>query len=160
MIHNIMEKREKLHRYDVSEFEPFSDEELARLIGQVEEQALIHAPAHLKNNVFSRIDAERQKAGRRQIFSYRAKVLAGMAAALTVLFLTPVDTERRADMPQTGIAGNLWQEEETAEGAWEKEAARRQEDIEKTWERYREGQRRAYITRQYLRGVAEKLNIT
>ncbi len=160
MIHNITEEREKLHKYDVSGFEPFSDEELAWLIGQVEKQALIHAPAHLKNSVFSQIDAERHKAKRRQIFSYRAKVLVGMAAALAVLFLTPVDTGQKPDMPQDGIVDSLWQEDEAAGGAWEEEAARRQEDIEKTWERYRKEQRRADVTRQYLRDVAEILKIT
>lgn len=157
MIHNIMEEREKLHRHDSSAFEPFDEEELARLIGEVEERALIHAPAHLKDNVLSQISAERQKVKRRQIFSYRAKVLVGMAAALTVLFLVPADGERAADVPQAGILANLLPEETTGPDAWVEDAVRRQEDIERTWERYQEGQRRADVTRRYLRGIAEKL---
>lgn len=157
MIHNITEEREKLHRHESSAFGPFDDEELARLIGEVEERALIHAPSHLKDNVFSQVSAERQKVKRRQIFSYRAKVLAGMAAALAVLFLVPADGEGTAGMPQTGILANLLQEETAGCDAWEEDAARRQEDIERTWERYQEGQRRADVTRQYFRGIAEKL---
>lgn len=155
MIHNITEEREKLNKHESSAFEPFNDEELARLIGEVEERALIHAPVHLKDNVFSQISAERRRVKRRQIFSYRAKVLIGMAAALTVLFLVPVEGERTADMPV--FESTLWEEESVGGDAWEQEAARRQEDIEKTWERYQEGQRRADITRRYLRGIAEML---
>lgn len=167
MIHNITEERKKLHTQESAAFEPFnafgtsnafSDEELARMIHEVEGRALIHAPVHLKENVFSQIDAQRQRKKRRQLFSYRAKVLVGMAAALAVLFLVPADGERMADAPQAGILGSLLREDaaggDTREDAWAEEAARRQEDIERSWERYREGQRRVYAAKRYLGSIA------
>lgn len=52
MIHNIAEERKKRNRLEPSFSEPFSDEELLRLIGQVEEKALIHAPVGLKEDIF------------------------------------------------------------------------------------------------------------
>ncbi len=85
MIHNIAEERKKLNRQDVSLSDPFTDEALFALIGQTEESALIHAPAHLKERVFFQLDEEKKKRKRRQLFSYRAKVLVGMAAALTIM---------------------------------------------------------------------------
>ena len=99
MIHNITEERKKLNRRKTSLSEPFSDEELLRMIGQVEEKALIHAPKGMKGEILFRLDEERQKRKKRQLFSYRAKVLVGMAAALAVLILVPAD--------RTGTAGTL-----------------------------------------------------
>ncbi|MDE7246315.1 MAG: hypothetical protein K2N43_00335 [Lachnospiraceae bacterium] len=156
MIHNIGEEREKLNRRESSLSDPFTDEELMRLIGQVEERALIHAPGHLKDTIFFQLDEERQKRKRRQLFSYRAKVLVGMAAALAVLFLVPMDRTETADAPQTGILD--WMNEET-EGpdAWEQEALDRQRDIDRTWERYQKGQERADARKQYFENMTDKL---
>lgn len=168
MIHNITEERKKLHRQESAAFEPcstcsnFSDEELVRMIREVEEQALIHAPAHLKENVFSQIDAERQRKKKRRLLSYRAKVLVGMAAALAVLFLVPADEGHMADAPRAGILGSLlWEEAaygDTREAVWEEEAARRREDIERSWERYREERRRADAARQYFGSIGRIWN--
>lgn len=153
MIHNIMEEREKLQRRESSLSDPFTEEELMRLIGQVEEQALIRAPGHLKNNVLSQIDAERRRVKRRALFSYRAKVLVGMAAALTVLFLVPVDG---VETPQTGILGTLYAGETQDMDPWEQEFLETQRDMEETWKRYRAEQERAAARKQYFRRISEK----
>lgn len=156
MIHNIAEEREKLNREEVSLSGPLADEELLRLIGQVEEQALIHAPAHLKDTIFFQIDEERRKRKKRQLFSYRAKVLVGMAAALAVLFLVPVDGTGTADTPQIDILEGLHTEQKQ-EKEWEREVLDRQRDIDRSWERYRNGQERAEARRQYFENMANKL---
>lgn len=158
MIHNIIEEREKRYRREGPLPVSFTDEELARLIEQVEEQELIHAPGHLKENVFLQIDRQQRTAKKRQLFSYRAKVLVGMAAALTVLFLVPADGTERADTPQNSILSSLLQEKETdAVDEWEQEAIDRQQDIDKTWERYREEQERADARKRYIQDVKDKL---
>ena len=158
MIHNITEEREKLNRRDPSLSRPFTDEELLLLIGQVEEQALIHAPGHLKDTIFFQLDEERQKRKKRQLFSYRAKVLVGMAAALAVLFLVPVDVTGTTDAPQTAIFERLHQKLEEPE-AWEQEVLDRQRDIDRTWERYRKRQERAEARRQYFENMTNKLTV-
>ena len=156
MIHNIAEEREKLNRRESSLSDPFTDEELMRLIGQVEERALIHAPGHLKDTIFFQLDEERQKRKRRQLFSYRAKVLVGMAAALAVLFLVPVVRTGTADAPQTGIFD--WLNEETqGKDAWEQEVLDRQRDIDRTWERYQKEQERADSRKRYFESLTEQL---
>lgn len=158
MIHNIMEEREKRYRQENPLPVSFTDEELTRLIEQVEERELIHAPGHLKENVFLQIDRQRRTAKKRQLFSYRAKVLVGMAAALTVLFLVPADGTEKADSPQSSILSSLLQENERGGlGEWEKDAIERQQDIDKTWERYREEQERADARKQYFQDVKDKL---
>ena len=91
MIHNMMEERKKLNRSDVSLPAPLTEEELARLIETVEEREILHAPGHLRANIFSQIQEGKRRERRRALFSYRAQVLVGMAAALAVLFLVPVD---------------------------------------------------------------------
>ena len=158
MIHNIMEERKKRSGREGPLPVSFTDEELIRLIEQVEEQELIHAPGHLKENVFLQIDRQRRTAKRRQLFSYRAKVLVGMAAALTVLFLVPADGAETADSPRNSILSSLLPETETGGvDEWEQEAIDRQQDIDKTWERYREDQERADARKRYIQGVKDKL---
>ncbi len=156
MIHNIAEEREKLNREDASLSQTLADEELLRLISQVEEQALIHAPAHLKDTIFFQLEKERQRRKKGQLFSYRVKVLVGMAAALAVLFLVPVDKTGVTDMPHTGILERL-QEETGKSKEWEQEVLDRQRDRDKTWERYRKGQERAEARRRYFEDMANKL---
>lgn len=156
MIHNIEEERKKQNRREAFLSESFSDEELMRLISQVEEKAFLHAPGGMKDEIFFQLGAEKQRRQKRQIFSYRAKVLAGMAAALAVLFLVPVNDTETADTLQSGIAAVLGRDGETPD-EWEQEAIDRQQDIDRTWERYREGQERAYARKQYFENLADKL---
>ncbi len=158
MIHNITEEREKRNRRDSSLDYSFTEEELARLIDQVEERALIHAPGHLKDRIFFQLDEERQKRKQRQLFSYRAKVLVGMAAALTVLFLVPADMAGTAETPQDSILESLFAETDTdGMEEWEQEAAARQRDIDETWERYCREQERADERKQYFENMADRL---
>ncbi len=158
MIHNITEEREKRNRRDSSLDYSFTEEELARLIDQVEERALIHAPGHLKDRIFFQLDEERQKRKKRQLFSYRAKVLVGMAAALAVLFLVPADMERTTGKPRNSILESLFAEAETdGMEEWEQEAFERQRDIDEAWERYCREQERADERKQYFENMADRL---
>lgn len=156
MIHNIAEEREKLNREEVSLSETLADEELLRLIGQVEERALIHAPAHLKDTIFFQLDEERRRRKKRQLFSYRAKVLVGMAAALAVLFLVPMDGTGTTDTPQIDILEELHTEQKQ-EKEWEREVLDRQRDIDRSWERYRNGQEKANERKQYFENMTNRL---
>ena len=158
MIHNIMEERERRSGREGPLPVSFTDEELTRLIEQVEERELIHAPGHLKENVFLQIDRQRRTAKKRQLFSYRAKVLVGMAAALTVLFLVPADGAETVESPRNSILSSLLSEKEAGSmDEWEQEAIERQQDIDKTWERYREGQERSDARKQYFQDFKDKL---
>lgn len=156
MIHNIEEERKKQNSRKNSLSESFDDEELMRLIGQVEERALIHAPRGMKESILFQLDEERQRRRRRQLFSYRAKVLVGMAAALAVLFLMPEDGSGAAKMQETGIWG-FWQEEETAAlDEWDQDVLERQQDIDRVWERYQRGRERADARKQYVEDIKKE----
>lgn len=156
MIHNIEEERKKQNRREALLSESFSDEELMRLISQVEEKSLIHAPGGMKDEIFFQLGAEKQRRQKRQIFSYRAKVLVGMAAALAVLFLVPVNDTETADMLWPEIAA-VRDGEGDASTEWEQEAFDRQQNIDRTWERYCRGQERAYARKQYFESITDKL---
>lgn len=81
--------------------EYLSDEELSRLIGQLEEQEL-YAPKHLKEEILNKAfpkqteQAQPKPKSARQkpvsLFTYRLKIVAGMAAALIMLVLIPLET--------------------------------------------------------------------
>lgn len=108
----------------------FEEEKLLELIREVENGEMLHAPAHLKENVLEQVRRERKAARKRQIFAYRAKVLIAMAAALTVLILMP--------MGSAEDTGQTFPLKQTAAVSMEQAALERQKDIDDRWEKYRE----------------------
>ena len=75
-----------------------TDEELERLIAQLEQQEL-YAPKHMKEQILSQVfpkqtDKMPAKSGSAQkpiaLFTYRLKIIAGMAAALIMLAVIPM----------------------------------------------------------------------
>ena len=121
------EKKKRSQRHDSVFSGYLSEEELNALIVQVESQEMLRAPVHLKTEVMEQIRRERRGAKKRQVFVYRAKVLAAMAAALTLLILMPDD--------RTESMGNMSIEQQTDEFL-EKMAMRRQEEMDANWEKY------------------------
>lgn len=156
MIHNIEEKQ-KWYARQSSVSGMLSEEELTRLIKQVEEREMLHAPVHLKENVFTQIRKQRQTAQKLQLFSYRAKVLVGMAAALTVLFLVPVGERETQALPQSCVFHQIfWQEQENVDEV-QQGALRRQREIERTWQKYSEEQERDKVRESYLTGIENRI---
>lgn len=152
MIHNILEEREKRNRRDAA----LTEEELLRLMEQVEERELIHAPGRLKGDVFQRIDRQRKRAQDRILFSYRVKVLAGMAAALTVLLLLPIEGQNAPARTQFAFVNRiLYGEETTAEDEWEQTILEREREIDRKWERYQRKQERKDAGERYLQEVKD-----
>lgn len=88
--------------------EYLSDEELLKLIDEVEENAMLRAPAYLKQRILTEIQemesAEQmparqsipkyQKNIRRQLLVYELKVAGLVAAAILLLFLFPVSAPK------------------------------------------------------------------
>ena len=148
MIRNIEDEKKNLSRRRDSGFSGYlSDEALSALIDSVEEKEMLHAPVHLKGNVMAQIRCERYSAKKRQVFAYRAKVLAAMAAALAVLVLMPVD---RAEG-----AGSMFVRQQ-ADTSLEQMALDRQRDIDADWERYLK-ERESDGVRGFFRGINEKI---
>ena len=73
-----------------------TDEELLRFIEKLEAEPLF-APPHMKENILGEIEkptlfSSGQRAVRRQgSLAYNLKVIAGMAAALALIFIMPLD---------------------------------------------------------------------
>lgn len=156
MIHNLLEEREKRKKQEAFPADAFTDEELLRLIKQVEERELIHAPGHLKEDVFQRIDREWERERNRRLFSYRVKVLAGMAAALTVLLLLPIEGQNVPESPEYSIVDRLLREDGTsAADEWEQEVLAREQEIDRAWERYRKKQERKEAGERYVQEIKD-----
>lgn len=154
MIHNITEEREKRYRQDAPLPDSFTEEELLQFIGKVEERELIHAPGHLKEDVFRRIERQREQERNRRLISYRVKVLAGMAAALTVLLLIPAERQATSDRPRLVLEiPFLRGEETTGVDEWEQAALEREQDIDREWERFQKQQERKDAGERYLQEV-------
>ncbi len=158
MIHNIAEEREKRNKQDIFPSDAFPEEELLQLIGQVEERGLIHAPGRLKEDVFLRIDRQRRREKSRRLFSYRVKVLAGMAAALTVLLFLPVEERNTPDRMRPPLLERFLPEEGTPDADdWERTALEREREINRVWEQYQRKQERKEAGERYLREVKDYL---
>lgn len=156
MIHNITEEREKRYQQDVSPAADFTDEELLRLIEQVEERELIHAPRHLKEDVFQRIDRETKRECSRRLIFYRVQVLAGMAAALTVLLLLPIEGQNASERERPAFVNHIWQgDEEAAIDEWEQAVLAREQEIDRQWERYRKKQERKEAGERYVQEIKD-----
>lgn len=144
MIHQIEDKERKLRHQDG--FSGYlSEEALMKLVGQVETKEMLHAPAHLKENILEQITRERKAGRKRQMFVYRAKVLIAMAAALTVLILMPAEDTEDAEH-------TFWQKQAAAV-TMEQAALERQKDIDDKWEKYMEERASGGI-----RGFIEDIN--
>ena len=104
-----------------------NEEELNALIEQVESQEMLRAPKHLKEDVMAQIRRDRQKAARKQLFLYRMKVVAAMAAALTLLILMPDDSAESFD--KSSAVRQAGRE-------MEQMALERQQDVQDSWEKY------------------------
>lgn len=148
MIYNMDDEKKKVNRRRNDDFSGgMTDEALMELIRQVEAEEMLRAPGHLKENIFIQLRQERQAAKKRQVFTYRAKVLAAMAAALTVLIFMPND--RAESVQKTPV-----QQEES--GSLEEIAKERQKSRDDEWEKYLAGQARGGV-RGFLDNINEKV---
>lgn len=118
-----------------------TDEELSRLIEEMEQQEL-YAPKHLKEQILEKVHGQVPASTLKKnayqpvsLFAYSFKVAAGMAAAILMLVLLPVQEGRMADMEQVAR-----REQRQAEDykAWE-------ENLQK--EIYVKEQRKAFVTK-------------
>ena len=123
----MMREREKERKNFAQDSGSLTEEAFQRLMERVEAGELLHAPAGLRDETLARVRRERRRKADRQLFAYRAKVLAGMAAAMAVLFFMPADRAAGAELPY-----DLQREQEELE---EMKAERRM-SVEAEWERY------------------------
>lgn len=74
-----------------------SDEELKRLIEDVEDNKMLQAPADLKQQVLETLDADkariRTKKQRKKLVIFEMKIASGLAAAMLMLFLLPITAQ-------------------------------------------------------------------
>lgn len=129
MIYNIEDGKKKMNRRQNDDFSGgLTEEALMELISQVEAEEMLHAPKQLKGNIFDKLQRERRAMKKRQVFTYRAKVLAAMAAALAVLIFMPND---RAESVQ-----KVYTPQQLEEESLEQIVQRRQQDRDDDWEKY------------------------
>lgn len=127
MIHSFEEKEQSsMEQTDFSV--PMSDEQIARLIAEVEGKEMLPAPVHLKENVLGRVRRQKRVEREKKLFSYRVQVLVTVAAALTVLLLIPSGKQQNVVQKQT----------------LEQLAQTRQENVESDWEKYQKQEERKW----------------
>ena len=100
-----------------------TDEELERLIAQLEQQDL-YAPKHMKEQILSQVfpkqtDKMPAKSGSAQkpiaLFTYRLKIVAGMAAALIMLAVIPMQNGSLIPLNAVGELQTKQQEQKDEE---------------------------------------------
>ncbi len=100
-----------------------TDEELERLIAELEQQEL-YAPKHMKEQILSQVfpkqtDKIPAKSGSAQkpiaLFTYRLKIVAGMAAALIMLAVIPMQNGSLIPLNAVGELQTKQQEQKDEE---------------------------------------------
>ena len=149
MIHNIDDEKKNIRRHQSDDFSGYlTEEELMKLIGHVEAKEMLHAPRQLKGNILAELRYERHAARKKQILVYRVKVLAAMAAALTVLILMPNDRAENIDKVHVQQQADIED--------FEKMAGQRQQDIDDNWEKYL-AERESGGVRGFFNGINDKV---
>ena len=151
MIHNLQDEKEKLHRKQEASSRGFSDEELMKMIGEVENGEMLQAPVHLKNEVLTHIRTEKQRSRKRQVFTYRAQVLIAMAAAIFLLVLMPAGNAQIATFRPDWMIEQ--ETEESRQEPLEAKAQKRQEKIDANWADYKEKQEKAQSRKEWLENI-------
>lgn len=131
MIHSFEEKEQSsMEQTDFSV--PMSDEQIARLIAEVEGKEMLPAPVHLKENVLDRVRRQKRVEREKKLFSYRVQVLVTIAAALTVLLLIPSGKQQTVVQEKT----------------LEQMAQIRQENRENDWQKYQKQEERKWENKE------------
>lgn len=131
MIHSFEEKEQSsMEQTDFSV--PMSDEQIARLIAEVEGKEMLAAPVHLKENVLGRVRRQKRVEREKKLFSYRVQVLVTVAAALTVLLLIPSGKQQTVVQEKT----------------LEQMAQIRQENRENDWQKYQKQEERKWENKE------------
>lgn len=131
MIHSFEEKEQSsMEQTDFSV--PMSDEQIARLIAEVEGKEMLPAPVHLKENVLGRVRRQKRVEREKKLFSYRVQVLVTIAAALTVLLLIPSGKQQTVVQEKT----------------LEQMAQIRQENRENDWQKYQKQEERKWENKE------------
>ncbi len=131
MIHSFEEKEQSsMEQTDFSV--PMSDEQIARLIAEVEGKEMLPAPVHLKENVLGRVRRQKRVEREKKLFSYRVQVLVTVAAALTVLLLIPSGKQQNVVQGKT----------------LEQMAQIRQENRENDWQKYQKQEERKWENKE------------
>lgn len=89
-----------------------SDEELLKMIEEIENENLHKAPDYLKNMTLKKIEAGRTKeklTKAEQLFYYKVRVFAAMAASLLLLFAMPQPQKEQQASERTSVMQNVHQ---------------------------------------------------
>lgn len=98
--------------------EYLSDEELLKLISDVEQNSMISAPSYLKSDILSKIEdteksmaAAKKKAKTIEFVTYRLKIVVAMAAAIGIFCVLPYKMPSQTDrivkdreLPSIGVS--------------------------------------------------------
>lgn len=95
-----------------------SDEELVKMIADIESEPLLRPPKEFKNEIIGQIRRKRKYRKNVQLFSYSVKVIAATAAAVAIVFIVPanIGAENGADMVQSYMKERQTYEQEAYTG--------------------------------------------
>lgn len=132
MIHK-WEQKNNIDRKRTDFSAELSEEQIARLIAEVEEKEMLPAPRHLKEDVFGRITRQKKVEREKKLLSYRTQVLVTVAASLAVLILLPAEGRSFARYQKLQ----------------EQAAKFREEAMDSSWDRYVKQEERKWQKQEY-----------
>lgn len=153
------DRKDSLGHGDFSGY--LTDEELERLILQVETEEMLPAPRNLKQDILIKLHRRRKALKERQLLFYRVKAAVMMAAAIVVLILMPDvgEGESLFSIP-TALERNRETEEQNV--LWEQEtieqrALNREEEKADDWRKYQDEMTRDAQRKEFTENLNKKL---
>lgn len=155
MIHKTQDKSEKVFQSRAENTAPcLTDDELARLIWQVESTGMLRAPRHLKKEILEKLHRQNRLVRERQIFVYRMKVAVTMAAAVAVLLFVPGGSVKGDGNRQENADYSVMSEESKE---LRQMAIKRHKEREDSWQKYQNGQQRSRERREWINAIAKEM---
>lgn len=160
MVHNLQEKENKNKQSRCQDFSEYlTEEELACLIAQVERDGMLHAPKHMKNNVFKSLHMQKEAAKEKQLLLYQLRIAVTTAAAIAVLILMPAIGAKdtiRASFRQ--MERKEWETtQRSRQEALQKEALKYQQEQSARWQEYQDKMQRNEEQKGFFEDIRRKL---
>lgn len=166
MIHklqnDLQDKKDRIDGLGHKDFSGYlTDEELERLILQVETEEMLPAPRNLKRDILLKLHRQKKVLKERQLLFYRVKAAVMMAAAIAVLILMPdVGEDESLFSIPTALEKNQKTEEQFI--LWEQEtieqrALNREEEKADDWKKYQDEMDRDAQRKEFTENLNKKL---
>lgn len=135
------------------------DQEMMRMVEELEKEGLLKAPPHIRENVMKQVSIQSRHTQNRRLLIYRTQVFAGMAAALIALVFLPEASKWQ--LPQIRISEKYSELLPVSKGdSFEQIFSKKRNERNEDWQSHLEKMENREKRREYVDNLIEKYTTT